>query len=58
MCSILGLIDFSFTDQSKNEKIFAVNRLLKHRGPDDEGYYSDKLVALAFNRLSIIDLIM
>lgn len=57
MCSILGLIDFDSSDQSKNEKIFAVNRLLKHRGPDDEGYYNDKLVALAFNRLSIIDLI-
>ena len=56
MCSILGLIDFDSSDHSKNEKIFAVNRLLKHRGPDDEGYYNDKLVALAFNRLSIMDL--
>ena len=28
-----------------------------HRGPDDEGYYSDKNVALGMRRLSIIDLV-
>ena len=30
---------------------------MNHRGPDDEGYYHDEKVGLAFNRLSIIDLI-
>ncbi|MFA5841393.1 MAG: asparagine synthase (glutamine-hydrolyzing) [Candidatus Paceibacterota bacterium] len=29
---------------------------LRHRGPDDEGYYSDGRVGLAHRRLSIIDL--
>ena len=31
---------------------------MSHRGPDDEGYYEDENVSLAFNRLSIIDLKM
>ena len=29
---------------------------LRHRGPDDEGFYSDNHAALAHTRLSIIDL--
>ena len=31
-----------------------MNKSLTHRGPDDEGYYNDECVSLAFNRLSII----
>ena len=30
---------------------------MAHRGPDDEGYYSDKKVSLGMRRLSIIDLV-
>jgi asparagine synthase (glutamine-hydrolysing) len=56
MCSILGLIDFTLADKFKNQKILDTNRFLKHRGPDDEGYYNDNVISLAFNRLSIIDL--
>ena len=56
MCSILGLIDFDNNYPSKNEKIFNLNKLLSHRGPDDEGYFNDEYISLAFNRLSIIDL--
>ena len=55
MCSILGLIDFDNNYPSKNEVIFNLNKLLSHRGPDDEGYYNDEYIALAFNRLSIIN---
>ena len=56
MCSILGLIDFDSRDSEKKSKIFNLNKSLTHRGPDDEGYYNDECVSLAFNRLSIIDL--
>jgi len=56
MCSILGLIDFNNNYPSKKDVIFKLNKLLSHRGPDDEGYFNDEYIAFAFNRLSIIDL--
>ena len=56
MCSILGIIDFDKKKQNKESEIKKINNLLKHRGPDDEGFYSDEYVSLAFNRLSILDL--
>ena len=30
--------------------------LIKHRGPDSDGYYIDSDIAMGFRRLSIIDL--
>ena len=50
MCSILGIIDFEkgFIDRKNN--IRKLNKLMSHRGPDDEGY-EDENVSLAFNRL-------
>ena len=53
MCGIVG-----FIDKSKNKKkiIKEMADLIKHRGPDSDGYYVDKNVALGFRRLSIIDL--
>jgi asparagine synthetase B (glutamine-hydrolysing) len=41
MCSILGIIDFDKKKQDKELEIKKINNLLKHRGPDDEGFYSD-----------------
>ena len=53
MCGIVG-----FIDKSKNKKkiIKDMADLIKHRGPDSDGYYVDDNVALGFRRLSIIDL--
>ena len=53
MCGIVG-----FVDKSKNKKktIKDMADLIKHRGPDSDGYYVDDDVALGFRRLSIIDL--
>ena len=56
MCSILGLIDFNKNCSDKAQNIFNVNKFLSHRGPDDKGFYNDENIALAFNRLSIIDI--
>lgn len=33
-----------------------MNSLIVHRGPDDEGYYSDQYINFGFRRLSIIDI--
>ena len=53
MCGIVG-----FIDKSKNKKkiIKDMADLIKHRGPDSDGYYVNDDVALGFRRLSIIDL--
>src|SRR5579863_468252 len=37
-------------------RLWAMNGTLRHRGPDDEGVWTDGLGALAHARLSIIDL--
>ncbi len=50
MCGICG---FNFEDPSLLRKIC---RVLKHRGPDDEGYFEDSHISLGNTRLSIIDL--
>ena len=39
-----------------SDTIKYMNQAQTHRGPDDEGYYFFKNVALAHKRLSIIDL--
>ena len=55
MCSIFGQINFGNNKLDHNETV-KLSSLLKHRGPDDEGFYNDNKVSLSFNRLSIIDL--
>ena len=53
MCGFVG-----FVDKSKNKKKIIKNMadIIKHRGPDSDGYYVSDEVALGFRRLSIIDL--
>lgn len=55
MCGIVGFVG----KQSAQDKKIILQKMadrIKHRGPDDEGYFTDKLVALGHRRLSIIDL--
>lgn len=53
MCGIAGLIT---NNKNKKEIIKKMSERIKHRGPDGEGYFFYKDVALAHRRLSIIDL--
>ena len=53
MCGFVGYIDKKVKDDNV---IKSMNQMIVHRGPDDEGYYSDKFIELAFRRLSFIDL--
>ena len=55
MCGITG---FALTDSVRDPKrvIDLMGERIKHRGPDDVGYYIDDSVALVHRRLSIIDL--
>ncbi|MCK4882854.1 MAG: asparagine synthase (glutamine-hydrolyzing) [Candidatus Omnitrophica bacterium] len=56
MCGIAGIIHHSGIHQDDIDLIARMNELQKHRGPDDEGIYSDKHCCLGHRRLSIIDL--
>lgn len=51
MCGICGI--YGTDDLTLVKKM---NKTLTHRGPDDEGFYSDRKVTLGHRRLSIIDL--
>jgi len=55
MCGINGI--YGLTDAGiAREKLGAMNTCMKHRGPDDEGFFVEGKIALAHRRLSIIDL--
>ena len=55
MCGIVGFVD----RKGKKEKKEIIKKMadrIVHRGPDQEGYYVDDVVALGHRRLSILDL--
>ena len=54
MCGIAGIIGEGTKNREKALK--GMVRAITHRGPDDEGFFSDERVALGMRRLSIIDL--
>ena len=54
MCGISGVL--SFNNQIDRNEIIRSHDSIKHRGPDSEGFFFDKNIALAHRRLAIIDL--
>lgn len=54
MCGISGIL--SFNGEYSRKDILKMNKILSHRGPDDEGTYFDDFIGLGHRRLSIIDL--
>jgi len=56
MCSLAGIFYLNNRRDEDSIDIASMNSILKHRGPDDHGFYEDKNIKLTFNRLSIIDL--
>lgn len=63
MCGICGIYNFNSKKPINKDLIQRMTEALKHRGPDDEGYYCGSRVAgrgsqvgLGVRRLSIIDL--
>lgn len=55
MCGICGIVNFN-GNRVKPANIEQMMNLIKHRGPDDEGFFIHKNVGLGNVRLSIIDL--
>lgn len=54
MCGIAGII--SPLNNIRDAECRKMASVMHHRGPDDEGFYSDDSIALGHKRLSIIDL--
>ncbi|MCI0567285.1 MAG: asparagine synthase (glutamine-hydrolyzing) [Acidobacteria bacterium] len=57
MCGICGIV--ALTPQARlpgPEVVRRMTDILRHRGPDDEGFHFDAAAALGHRRLSIIDL--
>jgi asparagine synthase (glutamine-hydrolysing) len=56
MCGICGKLNFDRDARVSPDVLQAMADSIRHRGPDDEGFYFGGQVALGFRRLSIIDL--
>ncbi len=55
MCGFVGFADFKNDVSSMKNILINMNSTLSRRGPDEDGYYIDKNVALAHKRLIVID---
>lgn len=55
MCGINGIFGIENKEKSASF-LHDMNKAMAHRGPDDEGVYSNSYIALSQRRLSIIDL--
>lgn len=56
MCSICGEIDFIKQKAINCDIVDKMNKLMKHRGPDDSDIFCDKFAILGHNRLSVMDI--
>ncbi|MFN2509387.1 MAG: asparagine synthase (glutamine-hydrolyzing) [Chthoniobacterales bacterium] len=55
MCGICGVFEYQQRHSVTRDQLVRMNDTIRHRGPDDEGYYVSDHVGLAMRRLSIID---
>lgn len=58
MCGIAGIVNFQGKTLDREKYLLKVKNMtetLKYRGPDAQGFYSDKNIFLGHRRLSIID---
>jgi asparagine synthase (glutamine-hydrolysing) len=56
MCGICGIIGHTLSKSDRDETVQMMNDSIMHRGPDEDGFFSDNDCSLAMRRLSIIDL--
>src|SRR2546423_1795763 len=57
MCGIAGVLEFETRRLPSKEGLRRMATALRHRGPDEEGFYQCGPVGFAHRRLSIIDLV-
>ena len=56
MCGFIGCVHNPGVGPVNDTTFQEMNRMITHRGPDDEGFFKDDRVQFGFRRLSIIDL--
>jgi asparagine synthase (glutamine-hydrolysing) len=56
MCGIAGLLDTGVCGSLDTSILRKMTEAIRHRGPDDSGYYTSHGIGLGARRLSIIDL--
>lgn len=55
MCGFVGFADFKNDVSSQKNILLNMNSTLSKRGPDEDGYYIKKNIALGHKRLIVID---
>lgn len=56
MCGINGIVPHDINYPVSRSILQEMTSVLKHRGPDDQGFYLSEGIGFGFSRLSIIDL--
>jgi asparagine synthase (glutamine-hydrolysing) len=56
MCGITGVFHFDNHREVEINRLRVMSDIIRHRGPDGEGFYINKNIGLGHRRLSIIDL--
>ena len=56
MCGITGIFHFVKNRMVDESRLKTMTDIIKHRGPDGEGFYINQNIGLGHRRLSIIDL--
>ncbi len=57
MCGIVGFLNSSKNAETFPDTVCKMLSMIKHRGPDEFGYFFDEHIAFGVARLSVIDLI-
>jgi asparagine synthase (glutamine-hydrolysing) len=55
MCGICGMVDMTGNGRSQPALVRQMANLIRHRGPDGDGFYDQPNLAMGMRRLSIID---
>jgi asparagine synthase (glutamine-hydrolysing) len=55
MCGIAGILEFGPDVRANAGALRDMCRVIAHRGPDDDGFYTDGAVGIGMRRLSIVD---
>jgi asparagine synthase (glutamine-hydrolysing) len=56
MCGIAGILEFEPGARADATALREMCHIMAHRGPDDDGFYTDGCAGIGMRRLSIVDL--